>query len=455
MKPCARRPKVILVPYPAQGHVTPMLRLASILYSHGFDPVLVTPEFIHRRISPSVNPAAGAGEVITFLPIPDGSGTSDSVPRDFFSIEKAMEDVMPVHLERLVNELDVADNGVALMVVDLLASFAIEVGNRCGVPTTGFWPAMLATYKLVAAIPELVREGHISDCGIPQKESEIRQNPSLTTQDLPWLIGPVNARKARFRFWTRALHRSASLRWLLVNSFSEEDDEAEIQCFRDYPTIVPIGPLTNPSPLTKNTSFWEEDATCLTWLKNQEPDSVIYVSFGSWVSPIGRDKVASLALSLESTRRPFLWVLGPSWREGLPHGFLERVRSRGRVVSWAPQVEVLRDRAVGCYLTHCGWNSTVEAVQCGRRMLCWPVAGDQFVNCKYIVEAWRVGVRMAGFGEREVEDGVKRLMEDGEMGERLAELKERMMMAKANSRKVANMAGFVEDLRRITEDDSL
>ncbi|XP_030543912.1 UDP-glycosyltransferase 82A1 [Rhodamnia argentea] len=454
MKPWPRRPKVILVPYPAQGHVTPMLKLASILHSHGFDPVLVTPESIHRRISHHAVDRATA-EAIAFVPIPDGSGADDDgKPRDFFSVERAMEDVMPVHLERLVGELDVVDGGVALMVVDLLASFAIEVGNKCGVPTAGLWTAMLATYKLVTAIPELVRAGHISDCGIPQKESQVRQNPSLTTQDLPWLIGPVSARKARFRFWTRTLHRSASLRWLLINSFPEEEDEAKIQCSRDYPTIVPIGPLACPSPLTKNPSFWEEDATCLAWLKIQKPNSVIYVSFGSWVSPIGCDKVASLALSLESTCRPFLWVLGPSWRDGLPRGFLERVRSRGRVVPWAPQVEVLRDRAVGCYLTHCGWNSTAEAVQCGRRMLCWPVAGDQFVNCKYIVEAWRVGMRLEGFGEREVEDGVKRVMEDGEMGLRLEELKERMMSAKTNSRAAANMAGFVEDLKRMTEDNS-
>ncbi|KAI6698774.1 hypothetical protein NL676_018893 [Syzygium grande] len=314
---------------------------------------------------------------------------------------------------------------------------------------------MLATYKLVAAIRELVQAGYISDSGIPQKESEIHQNPSLTTQDLPWLIGPVNAQKARFKFWTRTHHRSASLRWLLVNSFPEEEDEAPIQCSRDCPTIIPIGLLTSPSPLTKNPSFWEEDATFLTWLKNQEPNSVIYVSFGSWVSPIGRDKVASLALSLESTRRPFLWVLRPSWHDGLPNGFLERVRRWGRVVPWASQVEVLRDGTVGCFVTHCGWSLTVEAVQFGRRMLCWPVAGDQFVNCKYIVEVWRVGVRLGGFGEREVEDGVRLVMEDGKMGARLAELKERMMTAKASSKAMANMAGFVEDLKSVTEDDSL
>ncbi|XP_030456035.2 UDP-glycosyltransferase 82A1-like [Syzygium oleosum] len=448
MKPCTRRPKAILVPYPAQGHVTPMLKLALILHSQSFDPVLVTPEFIHRSISPMDDQTMV--EVITYVPIPDNSGAGDGAPRDFFLVEKAMEDGMAVHLERHVRELD-----VALMVVDLLASFAIGVGNRCGVPTVGFWPAMLTTYKLVAAILELVQAGYISDSGIPQKESEIHQNPSLTTQDLPWLIGPVNAQNARFKFWTRTLHRSASLRWLLVNSFPEEEDETPIQCSRDCPTIIPIGPLTSPSPLTKNPSFWEEDATCLTWLKNQERNSVIYVSFGSWVSPIGRDKVASLALSLESTRRHFLWVLGPSWHDGLPNGFLERVRSWGRVVPWASQVEVLRDGVVGCFVTHCGWNSTVEAVQFGRRMLCWPVAGDRFVNCKYIVEVWRVRVRLGGFGEREVEDGVRLVVEDGKMGVRLAELKERMMTAKASSRAVANMAGFVKDLKRMTEDDSL
>ena len=89
---------------------------------------------------------------------------------------------------------------------------------------------------------------------------------------------------------------------------------------------------------------------------------------------IGPDKVRELALGLEATGRPFLWALkrDASWRAGLPDGFEDRVAGRGKLVDWAPQQDVLRHAAVGCYLTHCGWNSTLEAIQHGVRLLCYP-----------------------------------------------------------------------------------
>lgn len=253
--------------------------------------------------------------------------------------------------------------------------------------------------------------------------------PMLSSEELPWLIGTPAARKARFRFWTRTLERSESLQWLLVNSFPNEhcldDKQSEHQQLDLNETKIqpqlqafPIGPLSKLTA-TKNPSFWEEDTSCLSWLDKQQPNTVIYISFGSWVSPIGEAKVKSLALALEALGKPFIWVLGSSWREGLPVGYLEKVSRTGKVVSWAPQMEVLKHKAVGCYLTHCGWNSTMEAIQCQKRLLCYPVAGDQFVNCGYIVDLWRIGVRLGGFGEKDVEEGLKRVMEEDEMGNRL------------------------------------
>lgn len=155
---CTKKPKIILVPYPAQGHVTPMLKLASAFHSRGFDTIMVTPEYIHHQIVSRI----GSKDQTLSIPIPDGLDMA--TPRDFFAIEMAMENNMPVHLEAMVRKLD-EDGGVVCMVVDLLASWAIEVANRCRIPAAGFWPAMLATYRLIAAIPELVRTGLISDAG--------------------------------------------------------------------------------------------------------------------------------------------------------------------------------------------------------------------------------------------------------------------------------------------------
>lgn len=148
---------IILVPYPAQGHVTPMLKLATTFLTRGFMPVMVTPEAVHRQI------VSGMNDNVLCVPIPDGM--DEQKPRDFFAIEAAMENNMPSHLERLVRELEEGGGEVVCMVIDLLASWAIEVANRCGIPAVGFWPAMLATYRLISSIPYMVRTGLISDTG--------------------------------------------------------------------------------------------------------------------------------------------------------------------------------------------------------------------------------------------------------------------------------------------------
>ncbi|KAK1393425.1 7-deoxyloganetin glucosyltransferase [Heracleum sosnowskyi] len=158
-----KRPKIILVPYPAQGHVTPIVNLASLLARQSFQPVVVTPEFIHRSISHQI----GRGTEISFIGIPDG--IQEGSPRDFFAMERAMENILPKYLEKLVEKSrkDEEDGGgvIAYFIVDLLASWAIKVGWQCGIPVAGFWPAMVETYHLIAAIPDMIRTGFISDTG--------------------------------------------------------------------------------------------------------------------------------------------------------------------------------------------------------------------------------------------------------------------------------------------------
>ncbi|KAJ0254818.1 UDP-glycosyltransferase 82A1 [Hirschfeldia incana] len=431
-----KKPKIIFIPYPAQGHVTPMLHLASAFLSRGFSPVVMTPESIHHRISTTKDDFG-----ITFLAISDGQERPDAPPSDFFSIEKSMENIMPSQLERILLQ---EDGGVACVVVDLLASWAIRVADRCGVPVAGFWPVMFAAYRMIEAIPELVRTGIVSRKGFPsqpEKPLVLPEQPLLSAGDLLWLIGTPAAQKGRFKFWQRTLERAKNLRWILVNSFKDEyESEMTNHGNNDRnPQILYVGPLHEQAArsvktLTKSPTFWEEDRSCLGWLQEQKPNSVIYISFGSWVSPIGESKIRTLALALEASGRPFLWALNRVWQEGLPQGFVHRVtiaKNQGRIVPWAPQTEVLKNDSVGCFVTHCGWNSTMEAVASYRRLMCYPVAGDQFVNCKYIVDVWKIGVRMSGFGEDEVGDGLRKVMEDEEIRERLKKLKDKAMGSQA------------------------
>ncbi|KAK4484333.1 hypothetical protein RD792_006910 [Penstemon davidsonii] len=439
-----KKKKIMLIPYPAQGHVTPMLKLASVLSNLGFKPVIITPEFIHTRISSQINPTDHG---ILSLSINPHGGLDTAEEKDFFAIEMAMEKYMPLYLEKIILNMDDEDDGdgIACLVVDLLSSWAVDVASRCGVPVAGFWPAMQSTYRLIAAIPDLIRRGVISEHGSPEDENAAiifsPNDPPLSPNDLPWLIGSPSSRNSRFKFWTRTLERSKTLPWILTNSFPDESQSNTHQSSTNQ-RIFEIGPLIMQSASISNPSFWEEDLSCLKWLDNQKIGSVVYISFGSWVSPIGEEKVRNLALALESAQRPFLWVLAPAWRRGLPDGYADGM---GKVVSWAPQMEVLRHPGVGCYLSHCGWNSTVEGIQCKKPFLCYPIAGDQFLNRDYIVNVWKIGVKVEdGFGE--VEKGIRNVLDDEEMGFRIERLNDKVFGKEGTSTAMSSLCQFIQHI---------
>jgi len=306
----------------------------------------------------------------------------------------------------------------------------------------------------------------------------------LSTAELPWLVGDAACQKSRFTFWLQTMERAKSFRSILVNTFPVEAAGAGAGDGDDTGTdasqVLQVGPLLPPpsggfddgritkgdllhdspaaprrrrSTSSKNPSMWQADETCVEWLDEQRAGSVIYVSFGSWVASIGRDAIGELALGLEATARPFLWALKdePSWREGLPRQYAEAVAGRGKIVAWAPQEDVLRHSAVGCYLTHCGWNSTLEAIQHGVRLLCYPVSGDQFINCAYIVKVWETGIRLCSTKRSVVEDCVERIMEGEEgrrMQEKVDELRKRVVMGEARCAANGNLDSFVDGIMR-------
>ena len=229
---------------------------------------------------------------------------------------------------------------------------------------------------------------------------------------------------------TEIAHSKADM--IVVNSFEELERPAfEAMSKRLAVPVYSIGPLIEQlSGENINTSLWTEQYECLQWLDEQPAGSVLYISFGS-ITLLSESQFEEVLFGLEASNQKFLWAFRPDMVRGvtrteLPDWFLRKTKERGCVVSWAPQVQVLGHAAVGGFWTHCGWNSTMEAVTSGVPMICWPYFADQFLDCKYVVEEWKVGLRMLeaeeGEGEvvgrAEVERVVKELMESEE-GKRL------------------------------------
>lgn len=143
----------------------------------------------------------------------------------------------------------------------------------------------------------------------------------------------------------------------------------------------------------------------MKWLDNQPPGSVIYVSFGS-ITVMGKEKLVEFWHGLVDSGRNFLWVIRPDLVRGengdveIPAELEEGTRKRGCMVGWAPQEEVLSHEAVGGFLTHSGWNSTLESVVAGKPMLCWSYIADQQVNSRFVSNMWKLGLDMKDVCDR-------------------------------------------------------
>ncbi|KAL0315551.1 UNVERIFIED_CONTAM: UDP-glycosyltransferase 73C4 [Sesamum radiatum] len=215
----------------------------------------------------------------------------------------------------------------------------------------------------------------------------------------------------------------------------------------------------------------DENEYYLKWLDSKEPGSVIYVCLGSQSCPATLQLI-ELALALEASNRPFIWVLRNASEESqkwiLEEKFEERIKDRGLLIrSWAPQVLILSHPSIGAFLTHCGGNSMVEGMTAGVPMLTWPVFSDTFRNEKLIVNVIKMGVRVGVekpvfLGEDEDEhrvqvkkDEIKRaiekLMSGGEEGKEmrkrakeLGEMAERAVEEGGSS--YLNVTLFIQDV---------
>ncbi|KAH9671097.1 UDP-glycosyltransferase 73C6 [Citrus sinensis] len=166
---------------------------------------------------------------------------------------------------------------------------------------------------------------------------------------------------------------------------------------------------------------------CLKWLDSWEPWSVIYACLGS-ICGLATWQLLELGLGLEASSQPFIWVIrGGERSQGLEkwiqeEGLEERAKGRGFIIrGWAPQVLLLSHRAIGGFLTHCGWNSTLEGVSAGVPLVTRPLFAEQFYNDKLAVQAavtWGLEDKSGLVIKREkVKEAIEKLMDRGKQGD--------------------------------------
>ena len=228
---------------------------------------------------------------------------------------------------------------------------------------------------------------------------------------------------------------------ILLNSW-EDFEPTSHEAIREHPFYkqIPIPPVFPAGPLIKHDKP-ELDNECLDWLDKQPLNSVLFVALGSGGS-LSAAQLTELAWGLELSQQRFLLVarkptdasasatffnVGEDINVNdpkvyLPDGFLERTKEVGLVVpTWAPQVSVLQHPSTGAFLSHCGWNSTLESMTHGVPMIAWPLYAEQRMNATMLVEEVGVAVKPVGIPGKGVVDReeikrVVRLVLEGEEG---------------------------------------
>ncbi|XAR51672.1 Trans-zeatin O-beta-D-glucosyltransferase [Bertholletia excelsa] len=341
---------------------------------------------------------------------------------------------MPEKLGELIEKVNRShDDKITCVIADVCTTWALEIAEKMQIRRAAFCPAAATNLALSYHIPMLLDDGILNHDGITMKNHIIHLSPimpAISTSQLPWAcFTDLATLKVIFEL-ILATSRALTLADRLICNSSYE---LEPGAFELYPNILPIGPLLASNRLGNSAGyFWPEDSTCLEWLDQQPAQSVIYVAFGSF-TVFDQEQFQELALGLELTSRPFLWVVRPDITDetddAYPEGFKERVANRGQMIGWAPQQKVLGHPSIACFLSHCGWNSVLEGVSSGIPFLCWPYFADQFMNQIYICDAWKVGLGFnrddSGIIRRgEIKNRVEQLLLDKTFKSRSMDLKD-------------------------------
>ncbi|ESQ37309.1 hypothetical protein EUTSA_v10002845mg [Eutrema salsugineum] len=410
MEKRAEKIRVVLVPLPLQGHITPIMQLGKALNLKGFSITVAQGEC--NQVSSSQHLSG-----FQFVTIPETVPVSQYERRPVEFVMKLNKTSEASFKDCIAQLLLQQGSDIACIIYDELMYFCGATAKEFNLPSIIF-STTTATHKFCCSVlSKLNSKKFLIDMQDPEvQDKEVENLHPLRYKDLPTSgMGPLEPYFELLREIIKK--RTASAVIINTTSCLENSSLSWLQQELGIP-VYPLGPLHILSSV--KSSLLKEDKNCIEWLNKQKPKSVIYVSFGSLALMETKD-VLEMVCGLFNSNQPFLLVirpgsiLGSEWIESLPEEVSKMVSKRGYIVKWAPQIEVLGHPALGGFWSHCGWNSTLESIVEGVPMICMPFIGEQKLNAKYIESVWRVGIKLEGEMERGgVERAVKRLIVDEE-----------------------------------------
>ncbi|KAL5200536.1 hypothetical protein ABZP36_021739 [Zizania latifolia] len=420
-------PHFLFVVSAVQGHINPARRLAArIMASEPSARVTFSTAVSgHRRMFPSLaSPEQEAVDAagVSYIPYSDGYDEGfDPEVHSMGNYKARAQAAVSETLSAVISGLAARGRPVTCMVYTFLVACAPHVARAHGVPAVLYWiqPAT------VFAVYYNYFHGHdevLASCANdpdPGAAVHLPGLPPLKSDALPSAVSITSPEHQHYllldllRDLFAALDEELKTKVVLVNTF----DALEPDALRSVPQfeLVAVGPMVpDDESSPSNTDLFRLDDTkaFMDWLGTKPARSVVYVSFGSLL-PMSKRQEEEIRRGLEATGRQYLWARK---RAGEGETFDSAAdgegHAQGMVVQWCDQVKVLSHPAVGCFVTHCGWNSTLESVTCGVPMVAVPQWTDQPTVAWLIDACMRAGARARLDGEGVVErDELQRCVE--------------------------------------------
>ncbi|TKY59055.1 Scopoletin glucosyltransferase [Spatholobus suberectus] len=435
---------VFFIPFLAQGHIIPTVDMAKLFAEKGVKATIITTPLNAPFITKAIGKAKTSSNTIHVqtieLPcaeagLPNGCENTNSItsPHLFPLFLKACG-LLQDPFEQLL--LEQHPNCV---VADVMFPWSTNSAAKFGIPSlvfdgTSFF-SICANERMRLYEPYKNVSSDSEPFVIPNLPGEIK----MTRMQVSPHVLSHNESPGVTKLLEEAKESELKSYGMVVNSFYELES-----VYADHLRKAVGRKAWHIGPMFLRSRDKEEKARrgmeaaideheCLKWLDTKKPNSVVYVCFGT-TTKLPNSQLKDIAMGLEASGQQFIWVVKKSGKDGekgeewLPDGFEKRMEGKGLIIrGWAPQVLILEHEAIGAFVTHCGWNSILEAVTAGVPMVTWPIAYEQFFNEKLVTEILKIGVPSgakkwaAAVGDtvkwEAVEKAVKRIMVGEEAGE--------------------------------------
>ncbi|KAL0847914.1 hypothetical protein Bca101_021161 [Brassica carinata] len=401
----------VVIPFMAQGHMIPLVDISKLLSQRqGVIVSIITTTQNLARIKSSLSsssPSSNINIVEVNFPfeqagVPEGCESVDMLDSTadlakFFNAANTLEEQVEKAMEKMVHPPP------SCIIGDISLPFTSSLARKLKIPKLvfhGFSCFSLACIHVVqeSGILKAVdsNDEHFNLPGLPDRLEFTKPQISV--------LQPVEG--GMKEVMDKIIESGIDSYGVIVNSF----EELEVDYVREYKKarggkVWCVGPVALCNNLEFDKVRRGDKASigqdqCLQWLDSQEKGSVLYVCLGSLYN-LTLDQLKELGLGLEESNKPFIWVIRDWKKYGelakwiQDSGFEVRVKDRGLVINgWAPQVFILSHASIGGFLTHCGWNSTLEGITAGVPLLTWPLFAEQFFNEKLVVKILKAGLKI-------------------------------------------------------------